>query len=265
MKSGDEKFRVLMLGDVFAQSGLDAVREKLPKLLDEYEPHLVIANAENAEGGFGIGRQSTELLFSLGIDVLTGGNHSWEKKDASELLKTDPRILRPGNFPPGLPGSGELLLEKAGQKWLILNLQGRERMQPIDCPFRHADRVLEEFDCNTQGIFVIVDFHAESFQEKEALAFHLDGRVSVVAGTHTHIRTMDERILPRGTGYIGDLGMCGPRNSVIGVDTGICLRRNLSQMPLRMEAAKGPGLLSGALFSLDKKGICTDIQGFTLA
>lgn len=257
-------YTVLMLGDVFGQPGLDAVRTHLPALIADRQPDLVLANAENAAGGFGLTRECADELFACGIDVLTGGNHSWEKKGSRELLDSDSRILRPGNYPPGLPGSGVCRLEKAGVSWLVLNLQGRERMKPIDCPFRHADSILAGLDApSTIGRpLCIVDIHAESFQEKEALALYLDGRVAVVAGTHTHVRTMDERILPQGTGYLGDLGMCGPLDSVIGVDAHTCVQRNLSQMPLKMESAQGQARLSGAVFTVDETGHCCSIDTF---
>lgn len=254
-------YRVLMLGDVTGEAGLHAVSRILPGLARELAPDIVVANGENAAGGFGLTREAADQLFAAGADVITSGNHIWEKKGAAELLDGDPRILRPANYPALAPGRGFFELEKGSGRWAILNLQGREGMSPIDNPFDRADELLATIE---PGRIVVVDFHAESFAEKEALALYLDGRVSVFAGTHTHVQTADERILPAGTGYIGDLGMSGPADSIIGVKADICLRRNLSQMPLKMEVAEGPSCLSGALFELDGHGRCLAIQRITV-
>ena len=186
-------------------------------------------------------------MFSLGVDVITTGNHVWEKKDIDKLLNSEPRILRPENYPPGVPGAGHIVLDKGGVTWLIISLQGRERLYPIDCPFRTGKELLKKH----KGAIPVIDFHAESTDEKEALGLYLDGEASVIAGTHTHVQTADERILPKGTGYITDLGMTGPEDSVIGVRTDICLRRSLSQMPLKMETAEGEAGIRGALFEID--------------
>lgn len=242
-----ETVRVLMLGDVIGDPGLRALFAGLPGLIKKTRADLVTANGENSAGGFGITREAAERMFSMGIDVITTGNHVWEKKDVDKLLDSEPRILRPANYPPGAPGAGFRTFEKDGVSWLVLSLQGRERLYPIDCPFRTAKDILRK----NKGSIAVVDFHAESTEEKEALAFHLDGEASVVAGTHTHVQTADERILPGGTGYITDLGMSGPEDSVIGVKTEICLRRSLSQMPLKMESAEGEAGIQGALFEVD--------------
>lgn len=255
-------YSVLMLGDVVGESGIRAVSAALPGLSRSLKADLVVANGENAAGGFGLTRESADALFAAGVDALTGGNHTWEKKGSAELLDGDPRILRPANYPPGAAGRGWVALEKAGKTWLVVNLQGREWMKAIDCPFRCADALLASAAPadGTGKPFVVVDFHAESFQEKEALGLYLDRRVSVVAGTHTHVQTMDQRILPGGTAYIGDLGMCGPADSVIGVKADICIRRNLTQMPLKMETAEGASAIAGALFELAEDGRCVRIE-----
>ncbi|HRY81212.1 MAG TPA: TIGR00282 family metallophosphoesterase [Spirochaetia bacterium] len=239
--------RVLMLGDVIGDPGLRALFAGLPGLIKKTRADLVVANGENAAGGFGITREAAERMFSLGIDVITTGNHVWEKKDIDKLLDSEPRILRPANYPAGAPGSGFRAFEKDGVPWLVLSLQGRERLYPIDCPFRTAKEILKRHKSH----LAVIDFHAEATEEKEALGFHLDGEASVVAGTHTHVQTADERILPGGTGYITDLGMSGPADSVIGVKTEICLRRSLTQMPLKMESAEGEAGIQGALFEVD--------------
>jgi len=259
--SVSEALKVLMLGDVIGDSGLAALKDRLPGLIAEFGASLVIANGENAAGGFGLTRETADAMFAAGVDCITGGNHVWEKKGSAELLDGDSRILRPLNYPQGAPGHGVFRLEKGGTIWHVFNVQGREGMTPIDSPFARMDEALKELP---PGSLVMVDFHAEAFQEKEALALYLDGRVSAVAGTHTHIQTADERILPKGTGYIGDLGMCGPVDSIIGVRVEGCIRRNVTQMPIKMEVADGPSMINGAVFSLDSKGLCTGIQRIRL-
>lgn len=249
--------RVLMIGDVVGDSGLAAVASLLPALRAETGADLVVCNGENAAGGFGIVEENVRMLLAAGVDVITSGNHVWEKKGATELLEGEPRLLRPANYPSLAPGRGSIILERGGAAWLVLNLQGREGMGPIDSPFDRADAILAE---TPAGTLVVVDFHAESFAEKEALALYLDGRVAAFAGTHTHVQTADERILPKGSGYLGDLGMSGPIDSIIGVKPAGCLERNLSQMPIKMEVADGPSLLRGALFTLGDDGRCLEVR-----
>ena len=256
-----DALKVLMLGDVIGDSGLAALKDRLPGLMSENGVSLVVANGENAAGGFGLTRETADAMFSIGVDCITGGNHVWEKKGSAELLDGDSRILRPLNYPQGAPGHGLFRLEKDGVIWYVFNVQGREGMTPIDSPFSRMDEALKDLP---SGSLVVVDFHAEAFQEKEALSLYLDGRVGVVAGTHTHIQTADERILPKGTGYIGDLGMCGPVDSIIGVRIEGCIRRNVTQMPIKMEVADGPSMINGAIFSLDRQGHCTGIQRIRL-
>ena len=257
-----DSYKVLMLGDVIGDSGLAALKKSLPQLITNTGASLVVANGENAADGFGLTRETADAMFSAGVDCITGGNHVWEKKGSTELLNGDGRILRPLNYPVGAPGQGLLRLEKEGVTWYVFNIQGREGMTPIDSPFVRMDEALKNLGANTETgkNLVIVDFHAESFQEKEALALYLDGRVSAVAGTHTHVQTADERILPRGTGYIGDLGMCGPVDSIIGVRIDGCIRRNITQMPIKMEVADGPSMINGAVFTLSREGSCLGIQ-----
>ncbi len=250
-------YKVLMIGDVVGDSGLAAVASLLPALKAETGADLVVCNGENAAGGFGIVEENVAALLAAGVDAITSGNHVWEKKGAAELLDGEPRLLRPANYPSLAPGRGSIALEKGGASWLVVNLQGREGMGPIDSPFDRADAILAEAPA---GSIVVVDFHAESFAEKEALALYLDGRVAALAGTHTHVQTADERILPRGAGYIGDLGMTGPVDSIIGVKAAGCLERNLSQMPIKMEVADGPSLLRGALFTIGADGRCLAIR-----
>lgn len=248
--------KVLMIGDVVGEAGLAALARFLPGLAAETGAELVVANGENSADGIGITKATFAAMLAAGVDVVTSGNHVWEKKGAAELLSEERRLLRPANYPSRAPGRGFLELEKGGRSWLVINLQGREGMQPIDSPFEKADAILASA---APGATAVVDFHAESFQEKEALALYLDGRVAAFAGTHTHVQTMDERILPKGTGYLGDLGMSGPVDSVIGVKPEACLRRNLTQMPIRMEVADGASVVRGAVFDLGPDGRCRSV------
>ena len=254
-------YRVLMLGDVIGEAGLKALALNLPSIVRNEGANLVVANGENASGGFGLTRESAEAMFASGVDVITSGNHIWEKKGATELLEDEPRILRPANYPAMAPGKGLALVNKHGTRWAVINLQGRESMSPIDSPFDRADELLSNI---APGTLVVVDFHAESFSEKEALSLYLDGRVAAFAGTHTHVQTADERILPHGTGDIGDLGMSGPIDSIIGVKVEGCLQRNLSQMPIKMEVAEGDSVISGAMFEIDEDGHCQSLWRISL-
>jgi 2',3'-cyclic-nucleotide 2'-phosphodiesterase len=242
---------ILFIGDIFASSGRSIVAEHLRSLVQQHQVELVIANAENSAGGFGITPLIAEELLALGIDVLTGGNHSFDKREIYEYYDRQPRILRPANYPDGLPGKG-LFVGKtdSGIPYAVVNLQGRAAMSNIDCPFRTADRLLESLE---PGIMVrFVDFHAELTSEKMALGWYLDGRASAMIGTHTHVPTADSRVLPRGMAYQTDAGMTGPYNSVIGVDKEIVLRRFLTGLGGRMEAAKGGVELRGVLIGVDE-------------
>lgn len=242
---------VLMIGDVVGPPGLRAVFQHLPSLRKKMDIDLVVANGENAQRGFGVGAEELSLLLSSGVDVVTSGNHVWERKEAPGLLESEKRLLRPANYPPGLPGGGWAFVQGRRFEWLVLNLQGREDLYDIDCPFRSGAEIVAKAKREYPKALVVVDFHAESTEEKEALAWSLDGAAAVVAGTHTHVQTADERILPKGTGYITDLGMTGPEASVIGVKTEICVRRTLSQIPYKMETAEGEACLCGVLFEVD--------------
>ena len=249
--SGDRIVRILMIGDVIGEPGLKALFAGLGELRSRLAADLVVANGENAASGVGITAGEVTRMCEAGVDVITSGNHVWEKPGAGELLDTEERLLRPANYPPGAPGKGVLRLELGGVSYIVLNLQGREGMTPVDCPFRVGATTLEEARRENDEAIAVVDFHAESHEEKEALAFHLDGQVSAFGGTHTHVQTADERILPLGTGYLGDLGMTGPRDSVIGVKTDICIRRSLTQIPIKMETAENSAGIRGALYTVD--------------
>lgn len=242
--------RVLFIADVFGSAGRVAVAKLLPGLLGRIMPDFCVANSENVAGGFGFTPPLADELLSSGIDVLTGGNHTWDRREALSYLDANERILRPRNYPNGIPGRGEgIFLTRKGDKVAVLNLMGRVFLDPIECPFRAADEVLPKLRAETPVI--LVDMHAEATSEKIAMGRHLDGRVSAVFGTHTHVQTADERVLPGGTAYITDVGMTGPHDSVIGVKTELILRRFRTKLPVRFEPAEGDPRLSGAFVDLD--------------
>jgi metallophosphoesterase (TIGR00282 family) len=241
--------RTIMIGDVVGDPGLEALETLLPNLIREYEVDFAVVNGENAASGFGMTLETLGRILGAGADVVTSGNHVWEKREFWPVLEAEPRILRPANYPAGCSGRGWLRVEKEGVPWLVVNLQGRELMYPIDCPFKSFDSIA----ASQEGAAVIlVDFHAETTKEKESLGYYLDGRASLVAGTHTHVLTADERILPQGTGYITDLGMTGTIESVIGMDTKICLDRVRNQVLYRMACAQGQGAIQGIMAEIDQ-------------
>jgi 2',3'-cyclic-nucleotide 2'-phosphodiesterase len=251
---------ILFIGDIFASGGRGIVAANLNRLISEYKIDLPIANAENAAGGFGITPLIAEELLALGLDVLTGGNHSFDKREIHDYLDTQPRLLRPANYPPGLPGSG-VYIGKArnGVAYAVINLQGRAHMASIDCPFRKADELLSALDASIK--IRIVDFHAELTSEKMAMGWHLDGRATAMIGTHTHIPTADARILPGGTAYQTDAGMTGPYDSVIGIEKNMIIRRFLTGLTGRMEAARHGVELHGAVIRADEStGLATSIE-----
>jgi len=232
--------KILFIGDIFGQPGRRIVKEALPALLEEFSPDLVLANGENAAAGFGITPPLVEELLDTGIAVLTSGNHIWDKKEILPYLRehADGRLLRPANYPAGAPGHGMYLGKtRSGMEYAVLNLQGRVFMPAIDCPFRTADSLLAEIP--DQVRIRIADMHAEATSEKLAMGWYLDGRVTAVLGTHTHVPTADETVLPGGTAYITDLGMTGPYDSVIGIEKESIIKKFLDQLPARFEVAKG--------------------------
>ena len=247
--------RVLMIGDVVGRPGRRAVEGLLPNLRDELHADLVIANGENLAGGFGITPETAEELLSSGVDVITSGNHIWDQKEIIPHLDSALPVLRPLNYPPGTPGRGYTLAGGA----LVVNLIGRVFVGTWDCPFRGMGQLLEEM--SDLPNVVIVDMHAEATSEKVAMGWYLDGRVSAVAGTHTHVPTADARILPKGTAYVSDLGMVGAANSVIGVQTQDVLERFLTQTPRRLRVATaGPVHFNSVLIEIDETtGVATDI------
>lgn len=241
---------LLFIGDIYASAGRRILAENLQRLISEEKIDLAIANGENAAGGFGITPPIAEELLSLGIDVITTGNHVWDKREIYDHFARQPRLLRPDNYAAELPGSGLYQgVARNGIPFAVLNLQGRVHLPALECPFRTADARLRALPEEVKVIFV--DFHAEVTSEKMALGWYLDGRVSALIGTHTHIPTADERVLPGGTAYQTDSGMTGPYDSVIGVDKKLIIQRFLTQLPMRFESAKGGVELHGAIVTVD--------------
>jgi metallophosphoesterase (TIGR00282 family) len=244
--------KILFIGDTVASAGCSIVRQYLKQLQAEYAVDLTILNCENAAGGNGITPKIADDMFDGGVDVLTSGNHIWDKKEILPYLARHPRILRPANYPPDNPGRGVAVVKaRNGEEVAVMNLQGRVFMPTTDDPFRTADAELAKLPPNVRTIFV--DMHAEATSEKVAMAWYLDGRVSAVIGTHTHIPTADETILPGGTAYQTDAGMTGPFMSVIGVMKEASIRRFITQMPERFEAASQDARLNGVLIDVDSE------------
>src|SRR5262245_28491439 len=240
---------VLCVGDVFGEPGRRALAAALPALRKQHDVDFTIVNIENAAAGAGVTPQIARETLDLGVDVMTSGNHIWDKKDIIEYIGKENLLLRPGNFPPGTPGVGSIVLKAGPHRVGVLNLMGRVFLPSLDCPFRTADEEVARLRRDTP--VVVVDFHCEATSESQAMGWYLDGRVSAVVGTHRHVQTADERVLPKGTAYITDLGMTGPVDSVIGVDKDLAVQRFLSQMPNRFEPAKGPAALHGAVIRID--------------
>jgi len=244
--------RILAIGDIVGRPGRQITAQILPTLMREEGIQFVLANGENAAGGTGITREVADELFSLGIDVLTMGNHVWDKKEIFTFINEERRLVRPLNYPPGTPGQGTVVLRGPGStRVAVVNAAGRV-FNPInlDCPFRLVEEAAEKLRQETP--IILVDFHAEATSEKMALGWYLDGKVTAVLGTHTHVQTADERILPGGTAYITDLGMTGPYNSVIGVEKKEVIERFLSQLPVKFEVARGPSQFSAVLIDVDE-------------
>jgi metallophosphoesterase (TIGR00282 family) len=253
--------KVIMIGDVVGDPGLNILEKLLPDLRKKYSADAVIVNGENAAAGFGLTVETLDRILAAGADVVTGGNHIWEKRDFWPVLEEAAKpVIRPANYPaastnaqnpliPAIPGRGFLLLEKTAVPAVVINLQGRELLSAIDCPFQCFDTLFSEIRSSNRNPVIIVDFHAESTEEKEALGYYLDGRASLVAGTHTHVQTADERILPKGTAYITDLGMTGATNGVIGMDAKICIDRARTQIAYRMECADGENCTVQGIFA----------------
>jgi metallophosphoesterase (TIGR00282 family) len=252
--------RLLFIGDIVGRPGRDLVQRGLGALVDEHRIDLVIANAENAAAGFGITREIGDQILGWGVDVMTSGNHIWDKKEAIDYIGAEPRLLRPANFPAGVPGNGAYVARtEDGRSAGIINVMGRVFMLAIDDPFAVVVREIDKLRERARIIFV--DFHAEATSEKIAMGWHLDGKVTAVIGTHTHVQTADDRILPKGTAYLTDVGMTGPHDSVIGVEIAPVLGKFLNGMPARFETATGNPRLNAVVIEADEKtGLALDIE-----
>ena len=243
--------RILFIGDIFGRPGRELARRALPALIERESLDFVIANVENAAAGFGITGDIADAILGYGVDAMRTGNHVWDKQEVLEYMPRQPKLLRPANFPAGVPGRGGYLgRTRTGEPIGVINIMGRIFMHPLDDPFAV---VLKEIDAlRAKARVIIVDFHAEATSEKVAMAWHLDGRVTGVFGTHTHVQTADERILPKGTAAITDAGMTGPHDSIIGVVTDVALGRFLTSMPARFEPATGPARLNAVIVTADR-------------
>ena len=242
---------ILIVGDVVGRPGREAFVKYTPQLRKKYDVDIVIVNGENSAGGKGITRKSMQALYSGGADIITSGNHVWDKKEVCEFIDDEAYLIRPANYPEGAPGKGWCCYPFRAKNIGVMNLSGRTFMPPMDCPFQKAEDLLREMkdECD----IIILDVHAEATSEKLALAWYLDGRVQAVVGTHTHIQTDDERLLPKGTAYITDLGMVGPYNSILGVKSELILEKFTTGRPVRFDVAQGPCVYSAVLLNIDDK------------
>jgi metallophosphoesterase (TIGR00282 family) len=244
-----KSLNVLCIGDIFGEPGRKALAHFLPRLRAELEVDLVVANVENAAAGFGVTPSLARGFLGGGIDVMTSGNHIWDRKEIIEYIVKENLLLRPANYPAGTPGVGSVVVKAGAHRVGVLNLQGRVFMNPIDCPFATADAEVARLRTETQ--IIVVDMHGEATSEKQAIGWYLDGRVSAVVGSHSHVQTADERLLPGGTAFLTDLGITGPFDSVIGVDKELAIQRFRTGMPNRFEPATGRVRVQGALVRID--------------
>lgn len=243
--------KIFMIGDVVSQAGCEKLLETLPRLKREKQIDVVIANGENAADGNGMTAFSTDHIFTAGVDLITGGNHTFRRREFYEYLEENPFVIRPANYKEDCPGKGWGILDKGSVRIGVLNLLGTVYLEPLENPFDCADKMLREME--GEADFVLVDFHAEATAEKRAMGFYLDGRVAAVVGTHTHVQTADEQILEGGTAYITDLGMTGPKHSVLGVEPSLAIEKMRTNMPVRFQNPKGECSLEGLLLEVDKK------------
>jgi metallophosphoesterase (TIGR00282 family) len=251
--------RILFIGDIVGRPGRQIVKRVLREMIESTEIDLVVANGENAAGGFGISMEVTRELLAAGIDLITLGNHTWDNREITSVLEAEERVIRPANYPEGTPGTGFTIVESVqGVAVGVINLMGQIFMDPLACPFRTADHCINQIKRQTK--IILVDIHAEATSEKQALGWYLDGRVTAVLGTHTHITTADERILPQGTAYITDVGMTGPVDSVLGVKPELIIRKFLTKRPVRFEIANGPTELNAVLIEADEYGSARRIE-----
>lgn len=254
--------RILMIGDIVGKPGRKIIEARLNDIRDEYSVDVVVANGENSAGGVGITRSVANELLAAGIDILTTGNHVWDKKEIFEFISKESRLIRPANYPPGTPGNPYTIINVPNRgKLAVLNLSGRVYMPALDCPFQIASKCLEEIKQQTP--YILIDIHAEATSEKHALAWHFDGQVSAVVGTHTHVQTADARILPKGTAFITDVGMTGPRDSILGVKTEPVIQKFITQLPVKFEVeTEGPVMINAVFIDLCEEGTAVNIRPF---
>jgi metallophosphoesterase (TIGR00282 family) len=244
--------KVLFIGDIFGESGRNALKMCMPELKSTYNPDFCIANGENAAGGRGISYNTAQEIFDTGIDAITMGNHTWARKEILRIIDSGIKIVRPANYPKGVPGKGRIVIEKNGIRLAVVNLLGRIYLdQPVDCPFQTIDRELSFL--KGQADFTLVDFHAEATSEKIAMGYYLDGRVSCMVGTHTHVQTADDKILEKGTAFISDVGMTGPAEGVIGVDKELIIKKFTLGLPVQHEPAKGKAQINAVIVTLNEE------------
>ncbi|WP_281280430.1 TIGR00282 family metallophosphoesterase [Paenibacillus koleovorans] len=255
-----DKIRVLFVGDIVGAAGRKALKEMLPILKRTKNPELIIVNGENAAGGRGITAAIAKEFYDQGVHGITLGNHTWDNKDIFDFIDKEDRLIRPANYPPGTPGRGFTTVKGAnGKELTIVNIQGRTYLPPLDCPFQTIDAILEKQKKKSKCI--LVDFHAEVTSEKIAMGWHLDGKVSAVLGTHTHVQTRDERILPQGTAYVTDVGMVGARDGVLGMERQAVLQKFKTGLPVRFTADEGKWQFHAAYMELDENtGLATKVE-----
>jgi len=252
--------KLLFIGDVVGSPGREMVKQYLPKLKEKYKPHMIVVNGENAAAGKGITEKIYKQFLTWGTQVVTMGNHTWDKKEIFEFIDDAPYMIRPANFPEGTPGKGIVFYQSNGIEVAVINLQGRTFLPALDDPFKKVDQLITEAKKRTNIIFL--DFHAEATSEKQAMGWYVDGRISAIAGTHTHTQTADERILPQGTAYITDVGMTGPYDAILGTEREAVINKFLTGLPVRFEVDKnGRTQLNGVLMTLDEKtGSATKVE-----
>ncbi|MFS1513124.1 TIGR00282 family metallophosphoesterase [Chengkuizengella sp. SCS-71B] len=241
--------KVLFIGDIVGSVGRKALEDVLPYVKQKYQPDIIIANGENAAGGRGITRKIANHFYDLGVHGITMGNHTWDNKEIFDFIDEEERIVRPANFPSGTPGRGFTIIKNKTKELVIVNLQGRTFLPPLDCPFEKADEILNQLNKKQKNI--LVDFHAEATSEKIAMGWHLDGRASVVLGTHTHVQTNDNQILPQGTAYVTDIGMVGSKEGVLGMERSSVLRKFKTQLPVRFTPDEGKWQFHGCIIQID--------------
>ncbi|MDA7025787.1 TIGR00282 family metallophosphoesterase [Bacillus sp. CLL-7-23] len=243
--------RILFVGDIVGSPGRNMLKSYLPKLKLKYKPHATIVNGENAAHGKGITEKIYHEIIEAGADVITMGNHTWDKREIFDFIDDVPKMIRPANFPKNTPGKGMTYTKANGKELAVINLQGRTFLPPLDCPFQKVDELIEEASRKTPYIFI--DFHAEATSEKQAIGWYTDGRVSAVVGTHTHVQTADNRVLEKGTAYISDVGMTGPYDGILGTDKEAVIKRFKTNLPVRFEVAEGRTTLSAVVIDIDEQ------------